>query len=82
MSEEIRERVRSIFLQYGVNITESDEETLIDDVIGIDSISYIQILNHVARDFGFKIDDTDLLFADLTTFNKIVEFSKSKCSNS
>ncbi|MFF2886444.1 acyl carrier protein [Paenibacillus sp. NPDC057967] len=81
MSEEICERVKSIFLNYGVNITESDEEALIDDVMGIDSISYIQILNHIARDFGFKIDDTDILFADLTTFNKIVEFSKSKYSN-
>ncbi|MGG3280254.1 acyl carrier protein [Paenibacillus solani] len=78
MSEELVQKLKEVFSKHGVSISENDRDMSIDDFFGMDSITYVQILNQMASDFGIKINDADLLSGDLTTFNNILEFINQK----
>ncbi|KOP65468.1 hypothetical protein AMS62_09555 [Bacillus sp. FJAT-18019] len=78
MNEELVQKLREVFSKNGVSISEDDRDMSIDDFFGMDSITYVQILNHIASDFGIKINDADLLTGDLTTFNNILQFINQK----
>jgi len=78
VSEELVQKLKEVFTKNGVSISENDRDMSIDDFFGMDSITYVQILNQIASDFGIKINDADLLTGDLTTFNNILEFINQK----
>lgn len=78
MNEEIVQQLKAVFSKNGVSISEDDRDMSIDDFFGMDSITYVQILNQIASDFGIKINDADLLSGDLTTFNNILELINQK----
>lgn len=74
MDERVLQKLNSIFLKHGVSISENEKDDSIDDFFGFDSISYVQMLNDISNEFGFKIKDEDLLAGKLTTFNNIVKY--------
>ncbi|KOR76557.1 acyl carrier protein [Paenibacillus solani] len=78
MNEELVQKLKEVFSKNGVSISEDDRDMSIDDFFGMDSITYVQILNQIASDFGIKINDADLLSGDLTTFNNILQFINQK----
>lgn len=78
MNEELVQKLKEVFSKHGVSISEDDRDMSIDDFFGMDSITYVQILNQIASDFGIKINDADMLSGDLTTFNNILELINQK----
>ena len=60
----------------GMGITEDDlDEDLIE--LGIDSITFIQIIVSLEEEFECEIPDSKLFIRDMNTVNKIVSIFKS-----
>ncbi|MVP02597.1 acyl carrier protein [Paenibacillus lutrae] len=78
MANEVEEKILSIFKENDVNVSKSDYDKPLDDLWGVDSISYVQILADISKEFQFQITDEDFILADLNTFNGVMTFTNAK----
>jgi len=75
--EEIKEKINDFLIEE----LEIDEEKIYDDArlkedVGIDSLDYVDIVAFISRNFGFKIDKSEM--KDVTTLSQFYAYIQNK----
>ncbi|GKU79389.1 acyl carrier protein [Paenibacillus sp. L3-i20] len=74
----LEQNLLSEFAELNVTILKSEYDEQLEDLWGIDSISYVQILASLQKALHFVITDEDYMTLKLNTFNNLLYLLETK----
>ena len=77
VDQKLRELIAKVATQ-DVDIDSINEDTLLTNDLGYDSVQLIELIVELENDFDIEIDDDDLEIENLTVYSKLHEMMERK----